>query len=298
MPVPARFFEKIGDLYHLTASFGYSAAEILTYGRSNPIAPGMGSNVGRTALQGKVVQIPDVLADLDFRAHGYQRIGNFRAMLGVPLMRNGKVEGVFSLSKPEPGPFTQRQVALVQTFADQAIIAIENVRLFDELQARTEDLKESLDQQTSTTEVLKVIGRSAFDLQPVFDTIAENAVRLCEAERAYIFRFDGKVLRAVASFNAGPENKEWVYRNPIVPGRHSVSARSALERRTVQVPDVQADPEYAYALRDVDPIRTTLAVPMLNGNDLVGTITIYRLEGQTVHRQTDRGRVRPLPTRR
>jgi GAF domain-containing protein len=270
-------FQKKDSLFHLTAQYGYTA-EMITYGRANPIAPGTGSNVGRTALRGKVVQIPDVLADPDFRSHGYQRIGNFRAMLGVPLMRDGKVEGVLSLAKPEPGPFTQRQVALVQTFADQAIIAIENVRLFDELQARTDDLKESLDQQTSTTEVLKVIGRSAFDLQPVFDTIAENAVKLCEAERAFIFRFDGNVLQAVASYNVGPEMKEWVYRNPVTPGRHSVSARAALERRTVQVPDVQADPEYDYALRDVDPIRTILSVPMLKGHDLVGIITIYRLE--------------------
>jgi hypothetical protein len=131
------------------------------------------------------------------------------------------------------------------------VIAIENARLFNEPRQRTDDPRIA-EQQTSTTEVLKVIGRSAFDLQPVFDTIAENAVKLCEAERAYIFRFDGKVLRAVASYNVGPEMKDWVYRNPIVPGRHSVSARSALERRTVQVPDVQADSEYAYALRDVD----------------------------------------------
>ena len=270
-------FQKKEGLFHLTAQYGYTA-EMITYGQANPIAPGIGSNVGRTALRGKVVQIPDVLADPDFRSHGYQRIGNFRAMLGVPLMRDGRVEGVFSLAKPEPGPFTQRQVALVQTFADQAIIAIENVRLFDELQARTDDLKESLDQQTSTTEVLKIIGRSAFDLQPVFDTIAENAVKLCEAERAYIFQFDGNVLRAVASYNVGPEMKEWVYQNPIAPGRHSVSARAALERRTVQVPDVQADPEYAYASRDVDLIRTILSVPMLKGHDLVGIITIYKLE--------------------
>jgi signal transduction histidine kinase len=108
--------------------------------------------------------------------------------------------------------------------------------------------------------------------------MAESAVRLCEAERAYIFRFDGQVLRAVASCNAGPENQDWVYRNPIPLGRHSVSARAGLERRTVQVADIQADPEYGYVARDVDPIRTTLAVPMLKGDELIGTITIYRLE--------------------
>src|SRR5262245_12683812 len=108
--------------------------------------------------------------------------------------------------------------------------------------------------------------------------MAENAVRLFEAERGYIFRFDGKLLRAVAAYNVGPENWEFVHRNPIAPGRHSVSARAALERRSVQVPDVQADPEYAYVIRDVEPIRTSLSVPMLKGDNLVGTITIFRLE--------------------
>ena len=108
--------------------------------------------------------------------------------------------------------------------------------------------------------------------------MAESAVRLCEAERAYIFRFDGELLRAVASHNAGPENQDWVYRNPIPLGRHSVSARAGLEQRTVQVADIQSDADYSYVARDVDPIRTTLAVPMLKGDELIGTITIYRLQ--------------------
>ena len=137
---------------------------------------------------------------------------------------------------------------------------------------------EALARQTATSEVLSVISSSGSDLQAVFDTVVEKAVRLCEAERGYIFRFDGELLCAVASYNAGTENWEFVNHNPIAPGRRSVSARAALERRTVQVPDVQADPEYDYVLRDVEPIRTTLSVPMLKGDDLVGTITIYRLE--------------------
>ncbi|MFZ1952689.1 MAG: GAF domain-containing protein [Pseudolabrys sp.] len=140
------------------------------------------------------------------------------------------------------------------------------------------ELNEALEQQAATAEVLKIISSSASDLHAVFDSMAENAVRLCEAERGYIFRFDGKMLHAVASYNAGFENLEFVRRNPIAPGRSTVSARAALERRTVHIADVQADPEYQYVLRDVEPIRTTLSVPMLNGNDLVGTITIYRLE--------------------
>ena len=235
---------------------------------------------GRAILQRAVVEVSDVEAD---PAYGMQsqrlaRTVNYRSIVGVPLLHEGNPIGAFAVARANPGAFPVRQIALLQAFADQAVIAIRNVRLFDEVQARTEELTESLDQQTATAEVLKVISRSAFDLQPVFDTMAENAVKLCEAERAFIFRFDGKLLRAVATYNVGPEAREFVDRNPIVPGRHSVSARAALERRTVQVPDVQADPEYAYAARDTELIRTVLAVPMLKGDDLVGTITIFRLE--------------------
>ena len=179
--------------------------------------------------------------------------------------------GAIIIYRQEVRPFTDKQIELVKSFAAQAVIAIENTRLLNEL-------RKSLQQQTATADVLKVISRSKFELQPVFNSMAESAVKLCEAERAYIFRFEGKVLRAVASFNAGPENQDWVYRNPTPLGRHSVSARAGLERRTVQVDDIQADPEYNYVVRDVDPIRTTLAVPMLKGDELIGTITIYRLE--------------------
>src|SRR6516162_3318141 len=194
------------------------------------------------------------------------------------MLREGTSIGVMAMHRLTVRPFSDKQIELLTTFADQAVIAIENVRLFEAEQARTRELTESLQQQTATADVLKVISRSTFELQPVFDTLVENAVRLCEAERGFLFRYDGEFLRSAAAYNVSPELREWVDRNPIAPARYSVSGRAALERQTVHVPDVQSDPEYAYAVRDEQPIRTTLAIPMLKGRDLIGTITIYRLE--------------------
>jgi GAF domain-containing protein len=245
--------------------------------------PGSRTAIGRATETMQTVHIVDVQQEQAYLEGepvfiAAVDLGRFRTILVVPMLKDDKVVGLIAVYRQEVRAFTDKQVELVQNFAAQAVIAIENTRLLNELHQRTDDLTESLQQQTATADVLKVISRFAFDLQPVFEAMAESAVRLCEAERAYIFRYYDSALRAVASFNAGPENQDWVYRNPIPLGRQSVSARAGLERRTVQVADVQTDPEYNYVSRDVDPIRTTLAVPMLKGDELIGTITIYRLE--------------------
>src|SRR5262245_49083188 len=268
---------EVEESFRIKASYGFTAALADDMSRL-ALKPGKGSAIGRTALTRATVHILDAQTDPDYELRKSQKLGDYHTLLGVPLLREGNLIGVFGLARRTIRAFTEKQMELVNSFADQAVIAIENARLLNELRQRTHDLSESLEQQTATSEVLKVISKSASDLQTVFDTMAENAVRLCGAERAYIFRFDGKLLRAVASYNVGPENWEFVRSNPIAPGRHSISARAALERRTVQVADIQADPEFAYAIRDVDPIRTVLSVPMLKGDDLVGTITIYRIE--------------------
>jgi GAF domain-containing protein len=276
-----------GGLIHLVASHNWSSEGLAVSQRLFPMPPDSDHLTAHAIRESRIIHIhrmhddptvPATSRELAI-AQGYQ------TLLVVPVLREGQAIGAIIVAKAED-PFSQSQIELLKTFADQAVIAIENVRLFTELEARNRDLSEALEQQTATSEVLKAISRSAFDLQPVFDTVAENGVRLCEAERAFVYRFDGKLLRMVASHNASPELREFVRQNPIAPGRYSTSACAALERRTVHVHDVRADPEKTWG-RGVEPIGTMLGVPMLKGEDLVGVIPHLPVESQTVYRQTD-----------
>jgi len=262
-------FRFDGDLFHRVAGTGTPPALVEFQTQRGPFKPEVSDRLSRVLQTKAVSHVTDEMAEPNPGPAATH--GGARSVVAVPMLKDNELVGAIIIYRQEVRPFTDKQIELVKNFAAQAVIAIENTRLLNEL-------RESLQQQTATADVLKVISRSTFDLQPVFDAMVESAVRLCEAERAFVFRFDGEVLRAVATYNVGPDNLEWVRQNPISLGRHSISARAALERRTVQVPDVQADPEYGYAMRDVDPIRTTLAVPMLRDGELVGTITIYRLE--------------------
>jgi class 3 adenylate cyclase/putative methionine-R-sulfoxide reductase with GAF domain len=273
-----------GERYHRVASFGFSA-EFKKYLDHHPLPIDRGNIVGRVALEGRTIQIEDVETDPEFTFLEALRIGKARTLLGVPLMRQGNPIGVLVLTRSTVEPFTDRHIELVETFADQAVIAIENARLLNELRQRTDDLSqrtadltEALEQQTATSGVLEVISRSAFDLRAVFETVAESSIRLCGADRAFIFRFDGELLRMVVAHNSSPEFAEWIANHPIRPGRHSASARAALERRTINIPDVQADPEFTYGAKDFEAVRTVLAVPILKGADLLGVMILNRLE--------------------
>src|SRR5262249_48538024 len=194
-----------------------------------------------------------------------------RSEVFTPLSREGKAIGVMIVDRSKVRPFQQDELEVMRGFADQAVIAIENARLLNEL-------RESLQQQTATANLLEVISRSAFDLRPVFETIAESAVRLCEARRAFIYRFDGQLLRMVADYNTPAEFKKWMENHPIRPGRDSATGRAALERRMIHIHDVQADPEYSFGAKDVEAFRTVLTVPMLKEDELLGVILTYRME--------------------
>jgi signal transduction histidine kinase len=230
-------------------------------------------------MTGEAVHIADVLADPAYDFGEGPRIGNYRALLGAPLIRDGKVDGVFTLIRPEPGAFTPRQIEIVQTFADQAVIAIENARLFDEVQAKTRDLTESLQQQTATANVLKVISRSAFDLQAVLTTLAESARELCGASFVTLFMRDGDEMRLRAESGCTPEIVAFLRAHPIRAGRDTFTGRVMLSGEAVHLPDVLADPEYDFGdAPRIGNYRTLLGVPLLRDGQVEGVFALARPE--------------------
>src|SRR5262249_44757719 len=206
---------------------------------------------------------------------------------GVPLLREGLPIGVLLLHRAAVRPFTDKQIELVETFADQAVIAIENTRLFDEVQARTRELSEALERQTATSEVLQVISSSPGDLQPVFETILANATRICEAKFGSMYLSEGDAVRIVAMHNAPPSFAEERRRNPLIrPSPDTTLGRALATKQTVHIADVQNEPAYVNApsgftgaqLAKLAGARTVVVVPMLKESDLVGVIIIYRQE--------------------
>src|SRR5262249_4136569 len=236
------------------------------------------SVVGRVALEGKAVHICDILEDPEFKLAEVGKAGA-RTILGVPLLRQGAPIGVLLVIRRRVQAFTDKQTELLTTFADKAVIAIENVRLFDEVQARTEELSESLRQQTATAEVLKTISRTVFDLQRVLETLLENAVRICGTKQGMIFRYDGECCRAAAAYNTPPGYLELWERTQIRAERGTTVGRALLERRPVQIPDVLADPEYDFPqAQELMGFRTVLAVPLLREGVPLGTIGLWKTE--------------------
>jgi GAF domain-containing protein len=268
-------FQRDGNILRWAASYGHTPevhARVRDYFKPLEIPVNRGSVVGRAATEGGVVHISDVLTDPEYTWGGAQKIGGYRACLGAPLLREGNVVGVLFVAKTVPQPFSDKQIELVKTFADQAVIAIENTRLFNEL-------RESLQQQTATADVLKVISRSTFELPVVLQTLTESAVRLCAADRGVLFQREGDAFLFGSSSGFSAEAEQYALQNPIALNRDTVTGRAALQRKTIQIPDVVADPEYkAIGYQKAFGFRTTLGVPLIREGNAIGVFTLTRDE--------------------
>ncbi|MGB9298564.1 MAG: GAF domain-containing protein, partial [Pseudolabrys sp.] len=233
-----------GNAYRFAA--GYSLdPEYLEIEKTTLILPGPGTVVGRAAMTRTVAQIDDAMVDPQYEMKEAASIAQIHSMIGVPLMREGEPIGVIALARCRVEPFTEREIELVTTFADQAVIAIENVRLFEDVQKRTAELSESLEQQTATSEVLKVISSSPGELKPVFQAMLENAVRICEAKFGTMFLREEDAFRTVALHNAPHAYAELRRRNPLIhPHPASALRRLVATRQMVHITDILVDQGY------------------------------------------------------
>jgi GAF domain-containing protein len=274
----------VGSIPEVAASYGLTP-ELREKVKAIKLQAGRGSVAGRALLEGNIVHVHDVRSEPEYTMTAVAEIMGARTMLGVPLLREGVPIGLFVLMRRTVRPFTEQHIELLSTFADQAVIAIENTRLFEAEQQRTRELTESLDQQTATSEVLQVIGSSLGDLEPVFATMLENAVRICDAKFGNIHRWDGDALHLMATHNTPPAFAEYRRRSLWRPNPTYAVGRTIATKTVVQIADIaaeqayieQRDPSYVAAV-ELGGVRTFLAVPMLKENELIGLFTLYRQE--------------------
>ena len=273
-----------GDLVRYVAHCGNVIPGAPVVGDTRLLTPGL--VIGRAILESKLIHLLDLQAESEEFPEGsaIARRDGYRAIVAVPLMREGDAIGTIAVRRLEAKLFSEREVELLSNFAAQAVIAIENARLLNELRQRTSDLSESLDQQTATFEVVKVISSSAGELEPVFRAILENATRICETETGILFRFDGGAYSAFATLGVTAEYNEYLSRGPIRPGPGTGLGRIAAGEQTVHIIDTQAEQAYArreplrVATAELLRARSLLNVPMLKEGQLIGAIGIYRQE--------------------
>jgi signal transduction histidine kinase len=288
----AWLFQRDGEFFHWVTSFGHASdvrAQLRDYFKSRKVPVDRGSITGRAAMEARAVHVPDVLADPEYTWSGAQKIGGYRAALGAPLLYKGTVVGVIFVAKTVPQPFTAKQIELVTTFADQAVIAIENTRLLNELRQRTGDLSELLEQQTAASQVLQVISSSTGELEPVFQAILASATRTCDAKFGLLYRIENGSARIISKLGIPPAFAEYLKRGPHRPPLNRVSpltpiGRVIQSRQLVHLADYCTDQSYldrdpiTVAAIELGSIRTLLVVPMIKNDALMGAIVIFRQE--------------------
>ena len=261
---------------HFAAQHGYPR-DFIEYVKKNPIPLGGPSLSARAISEAKTIHIIDVLNDtavLDEATRERSRRAGNNTVLAVPLLRAGAAIGAFVVGRSAVKPFSEKHVELVTTFADQAVIAIENVRLFEEVQSRTRALTAALQQQTATAELLRVISTSKTDVQPVFDMIVQSALSLCDGLFANVFTFDGAILHFAASQSKGPHYVDLIKsKYPMKPDHSQVSGRVVLSKSIVRLEDAFADPDYDHRFPSTG-WRRVLGVPMLREGEVVGVIVV------------------------
>jgi len=271
-----------GGRFQTVAMLGVPAA-LTEFRKQNPPDYGAGTGPARVLAGERVVHVVDLKDDDTYRSGEPNRralvdLGGARTSLLVPLLKDEAVLGTIMIYRKEVRPFTDKQIALLQNFAAQAVIAMENARLITETRDRTRDLQESLDYQTATSDVLKVISQSGFDLQPVLDTLVETAARICEGANAVIFRIHDDELHLAASYGITPEYREFRVAQPQVISRGTVAGRAVLERRAVHIEDAAADREYTLVeAMQLGQLRTMLGVPLMREGTLLGVLVLNRL---------------------
>ena len=257
-----------GELLHYAASHNFTPQVLNDISKTYPKKPDRSTAAGRAILDGRIAHVPNMLGDREY-AHELALAGNWRATLSVPMLHEGKAVGAIGIGKAETGLFSEQQIQLLTTFAAQAVIAIENTRLLNEL-------RESLQRQTATADVLKVISSSPGDLRPVFDAMLENAVRICEAAFGSMLQHEGDGFRRVALHNAPMDYEKYSKTEPFL--RPTKTLSHILETmQAAQVPDMAvAEPQSP--ITRLGGARTLLNVPMIKENELIGIITVFRQE--------------------
>ncbi|WP_171133549.1 GAF domain-containing protein [Ruegeria sp. HKCCA5014] len=269
-------FDRRDDAMHMGANYGCTE-DMVAFHKANPNPIDRSNVAGRAVLDKKSIHVPDVTQDTEYTLKQSYKLGGWRSIIAVPLIRNDEVIAVLALSRPKAGPFSDRQIELVETFADQAVIAINNANLFAEVQDRTAEVTQALEYQTASSEVLRVISASPNELSPVLDAILQEASRICELQDAYVAMLnpDDGLFHVQSTLTKDSDFATYLRTHPMAPGTDSVSGRAIQSKETHYIEDVDADAHYTWQDNaGVGLYKSLLGVPLIKNGTVVGVISL------------------------